>query len=141
MTITIDMITPEYVMKYIEENNKLIDQLKMQISALEINKIILTERYDHLVFRLTSAEQRVSDLSNTIMNHFAYNKPVTPYVTPLRCDKQPTNATVSFQCDSNKLEPFSTSVPAPAPVPAPVTAPVPTPFEFKGQSDNLFRFK
>ena len=92
--------------------------------TITLNKIILTERYDHIVFRLASAEQRVSELSNTMMNHFAYNKPVTP----LRCDKPSANATVSFQCDSTKQEVLST--------------PVPNPFEFKTlQPDGLFKLK
>ena len=121
------MITPEYVAEYINNNDKnieklldTIDALKERLTILENNKLIMTERNEHLVFRLSAAEQRVSELNNTMMNHFAYNKPVVP--------PSPTPPPSIFK-DIRELKPFSPATPPPSPFSfeTPVT---PQPFKF-----------
>jgi hypothetical protein len=106
-------ITPEYVMEYINKHDKLIESLKERIVVLETHKLLLTERNEHLVFRMAAAEQRVSDLSNTMMNHFAYKKPVKepfvpPATIPTACSVQaPVVSPIQFGVDKGqKLQPF-----------------------------------
>ncbi len=65
-------ITQEYVAEYLIKNDKNIEELKNKINILENEKALMTERNANLGFRITSLEQQVRDLNNTLMNHFAY---------------------------------------------------------------------
>jgi hypothetical protein len=65
-------ITQEYVAEYLIKNDKNIEELKNKINVLENEKALMTERNANLGFRISTLEQQVRDLNNTLMNHFAY---------------------------------------------------------------------
>jgi hypothetical protein len=65
-------ITPEYVVDYFTKNDKNIEDLKSKVNTLENEKALVTERNANLLFRVSTLEQQVRDLNNTLMNHFAY---------------------------------------------------------------------
>jgi hypothetical protein len=65
-------ITQEYVAEYLIKNDKNIEELKNKINILENEKALMTERNANLGFRISTLEQQVRDLNNTLMNHFAY---------------------------------------------------------------------
>lgn len=120
-------LTPEYVVEYFKKNDDIIESLKTRIVALETHKLLLTERNEHLVFRLAAAEQRVNDLNNTIMNHFAYNKPIikdSSFVAPAPAPAQPAPAPVQ----PAQASPFQSFQPQPQPQ-------APLPFQFKFSAD------
>lgn len=73
--------------------NEMISNLTERIDRIETNKIIINEKNENLIFRLsvindkmTGLEQKVNDLNKIMMKHFAYKKQIetiTPPIVPL----------------------------------------------------------
>ena len=81
--------------------NEMISKLSEQITAIDLkietNKIILSEKNDNMIYRLSvlndkmyAVEQKTNELNKIMMKHFAYNKDIkkkintdTPSNTPL----------------------------------------------------------
>lgn len=80
-------LTQEYILTYFELNdikfNKLLTQIKdlerkIEIDTLKNENVIslMKEKYENLWYREHASEQRIVELNNTILNHFAYKKEI-----------------------------------------------------------------
>ena len=108
-------ITQEYIFNYFEQNDIKINKLSTKIKDLE-RKIeidtlknenvlnLMKEKNENLLYRYSASEQRIVELNNTILNHFAYKKeiklepmPVTkPTVVPIPPSTIPSQPKYTF---------------------------------------------
>ena len=108
--------------------NEMISKLSEQITAIDLkietNKIILSEKNDNMIYRLSvlndkmyAVEQKTNELNKIMMKHFAYNKDIKkkintdtpsntqPNVSPNISPNIPPN-TQPFSFPQNFTQPF-----------------------------------
>jgi hypothetical protein len=104
-------ITPDYVARFIETTEKQIKDLEEKIKTLETDKLLTTEKNEHLIYKfnvlqekVNASEQKVNELNNIMMKHFAYKANILPPITPTTLP--PISQTVPQQTTNLSQQPF-----------------------------------
>ena len=96
--------------------NEMISKLSEQITAIDLkietNKIILSEKNDNMIYRLSvlndkmyAVEQKTNELNKIMMKHFAYNKDIKKKINT---DTPPLNTPPNVSPNTQpNTQPFS----------------------------------
>ena len=105
-------ITPDYVARFIETTEKQFKDLEEKIKILETDKLVTIEKNEHLIYKISvlqekvnASEQKVNELNNIMLKHFAYKANILPPISP---QPTPTLPPISTQPTPNlPQQPFT----------------------------------